>query len=271
MSRLRVLAAMLLMACDPGPAPASIGLTCAMLDEAPTLVDLDLRFATADDARDYLEHGSGETPREHLIVATDGPSIATLPLEVRDDLTYCVSDELGASRDAVIAATERAAAMWASVADVRFRFVTPARCAERGVDAHLVIIPECGASRVVANAMLPWRSGREGQELAINTCYWDHDAIIASEDALARTLLHELGHVLGLVHAWNTADYVGPCECASSTSFLALAPYDPASIMNYPDCGATWSLFDPPALSDADRAGAEELYCAPGAGPPPCD
>jgi hypothetical protein len=163
-----------------------------------------------------------------------------------------------------------ATAMWSSIIDVQFRFVTPPRCEMRGEDARVVVISDCAHSPAIADAMLPWRGGRNGQTLTLNVCHSTWPSAATSPDAMERILLHELGHILGFVHAWNTVDYEGVCGCETRTGFLTLSPYDPSSIMNYPECGATWMLFDPAMLSEQDRLGATSVYCAPGQGPPPC-
>lgn len=238
------------------------------------IVEHDLRFANAEDREIYLgryDAGVGAAvAEESLIVSTDGPSFAIMPLAVRHDITYCVSEAFGAERGAILRAIAYATTMWSSVIDVRFRFVTPPRCEVRGEDAQVIVVSECAVSPAVADAMLPWRGGRHGQTLTLNVCHEIWPSAVQSADALERIVLHELGHILGFVHAWNTIDYDGPCSCETRTAFLSLSAYDPDSIMNYPECGAPWTLFDPATLSEQDRLGAVAVYCAPGDGPPPC-
>lgn len=273
---LRILALLVLAGCEGSlSSSVEVGLTCATLEReaGAVVIEGDLRFASAEDARAFLEEherSERDSAEQRLVLGVDEPIDTTLPPAVRQDLAYCVSAGFGEAREAVLRGALRATEIWSSSVDVRFRLVEPERCETRGVDAHLVVLPACSAGNAIAEGMLPYRSGLEGQEIEINTCHPDYDAFVDSDDAMARILLHELGHVLGFVHAWNTDDYDGTCGCSSSIRFRTLSGYDPGSIMNYPSCGATWDLFDPPALTEQDRADAQSVYCAPGEGPPPC-
>ncbi len=267
---------LLLLGCEGRiSAEGPTGMTCEEISGAPStslLVEHDLRFASVEDARIYLglAESTPDVAEEALIVSIDGPAFAIMPLSVRDDITYCVSDTLGEHRNAVIRALAYATAIWSSVVDVHFRLVHPPRCEVRGEDARVIVVSDCVFSPAIADAMLPWRGGRNGQTITLNVCHDIWPSAVLSPDAMERIFLHELGHILGFVHAWNTVDYEGVCQCQTRTAFLTLSPYDPASIMNYPECGATWTFFEPAVLSEQDRLGARKVYCAPGKGPPPC-
>jgi hypothetical protein len=208
----------------------------------------------------YAEEGPPR-PDTRLVVATRGWPHAIYPRSVRGDVTWCVSPEFGTERAIVEEAVGAAMARWSEVTGVVFRRLEPARCAERGVDARVVVLARCMPIRVLAQAMLPYRDGLRGQELEINTCYVERDRLFASPSSLGRTALHEVGHLLGFVHAWNTEDYAGTCACSAGTAFEPVSGYDADSIMGYPSCGARWDHYDPPSLSERDRRDAVEVYC----------
>ncbi len=268
------LGALALVACETrlqSSASSVAGLTCEGLapagrDGEGLVLEGDLAFASIEDARRFyaerLPADEGPPrPDTHLVVATTGWPHAIYPREVRGEVTWCVSPDFGADRAIVEEAVATAMSRWSEVTGVVFRQIEPERCAERGVDARVVVRASCLPTRVLAQAMLPYRDGLRGQDLELNTCYWERARLFESAETLGRTALHEVGHLLGFVHAWNTEDYVGACVCSARTAFDPISGWDADSIMGYPSCGARWSYYDPAALSETDRRDAVAVYC----------
>jgi len=279
-----VLASFALTACETrfqSSWSSGVGLTCARLAPADRasgglVLEGDLAFASLEDAqRFYAERMRAEEgpphPDTQLVVAARGWPHAIYPRSVRDDVTWCVSSEFGAERAVVEEAVGAAMARWTEVTGVVFRRLETARCEERGTDARVVVLARCLPIRVLAQAMLPYRDGLRGQELELNTCYVERERLFESADSLGRTALHEVGHLLGFVHAWNTEDYVGTCACNAGTAFEPISGYDADSIMGYPTCGARWGYYDAPSLSDQDQRDAVEVYCPRSRDPLRCE
>lgn len=175
--------------------------------------------------------------------------------ELRKQLTYCVSDELGDAHSKVVDAMAVASGDWERFADVDFVHAKMAdsECAP-GVNGVLFsIILSSLDDGVLASAPFP-HFPRHERILRINDTYFESGGDRGIPlDGLLR---HELGHVLGFDHEQNRPE-AGSCFVADDN--FAVTPFDPGSVMMYPECqrDGEFSGFQ---LSDLDRRGVACVY-----------
>jgi hypothetical protein len=170
------------------------------------------------------------------------------------DLTYCVSDDFGANKPAVLAAmTAGSDHGWSQYADVKFVYA-PAQdgsCTTANGSVLFDVRPVSGQS-YLARSFFP-STARSGRELLIDTSAFGNVGW-----PLGNILGHEMGHILGFRHE-HTRPEAG--TCFEDNNWRALTPYDAASIMHYPQCnGSSQDL----SFTLKDAQGAAILYGAPG-------
>ncbi len=169
------------------------------------------------------------------------------------NLTYCISNDFGNRKQAVIAALDGATQNgWEVAADIDFIYDASqdGNCTPFNNNVLFNVQPTSGAP-YLARAFFPGQS-RQTRNIVIDS------SAFFSGWSLQSVLAHELGHTLGFRHE-HTRPEAGACY--EDNRWRPLTQYDAASIMHYPQCnGASNSL----SFSQSDFAGAASLYGAPG-------
>jgi hypothetical protein len=131
-------------------------------------------------------------------------------------------------------------------------------------------IPNCRIKFAIATGSAYNTTITNNSNLSSNTCgaaytpisgqpgnlIYIHNDVIANNsfDQRQRTITHELGHVLGLVHTnWRSAS--DPTGTGSTNIFGTPAGDEPSSLMNGGQCG-----FGATVLSGYDKAAVEYIY-----------
>jgi len=197
------------------------------------------------------------------------------------NLTYCVNNNLGSNKAAVVLALEAASREWEMSADVDFRYLPgqDANCtsSNSGVmfevtqvaqdyfagsfgacttDAQCESGLSCRNQACVSpiSASAPYPNGaRSSRQLRIRPALLDN-----SPSSKKNILGHEFGHLLGFVHEHirPESNASGLPDCSESTGYRPLTEYDPASIMHYRRCNGAENRW----WSTRDRTGVEALY-----------
>jgi len=178
-------------------------------------------------------------------------------------LSYCVSEGFGDLKQMVVDNMKEATAAWESVADVKFEHVAAqdASCSEANPAILFDVVPVNGEP-YWGRAFFPNQS-RDQRHLRINDLAFQF--LPGASTQLVGVLRHEVGHVLGFRHEQIR---LGAGHCPNGDEdelqlFTAHTPYDPASVMHYPDCDGTGDgTF---TLTEIDKNGAACNY-GPAAG-----
>jgi hypothetical protein len=175
------------------------------------------------------------------------------------NLTYCVSNNFGTYKSAVVSALATATANWEARANVNYTYVSAqdSNCTNANSSVTFNVRLVTGQP-YLASAFFP-SYGRSSREVKVDSSSFGD----TGGWPLANILGHELGHTLGFRHE-HTRPEAG--TCFEDNSWRPLTPYDSASIMHYPQCNGTSSNL---AFTSLDAQGAAALYGAPGSPPPP--
>jgi hypothetical protein len=166
------------------------------------------------------------------------------------NLTYCVSNNFGGNKQAVVNALSTAGAAWGAKVRINYVYV-PAQDANCTASNGNVVfnVDFFSDPSVLASSFMP-RSERPDRTLYIS------DTAFRSGTgwSLAGLVTHELGHTLGFRHEFLQ---LGGCPGVPDPGeWVALTPYDAGSIMHYPWCGGTNTT----APSQSDMEGAAQEY-----------
>ena len=173
------------------------------------------------------------------------------------NLTYCVSDNFGSNKAAVVAALKEATETvgWETMAAVNFVYVPAedANCTKANTN---ILFPVRMVSNqpYLARAFFP-STPKSGRDVLV-----DSSSFGPTGWKLSHVLGHELGHVLGFRHEHTRPE---AATCFEDTQWRALTPYDSRSIMHYPQCNGGSNDLN---WSATDKTGVASLYGAPGSG-----
>jgi serine protease len=173
------------------------------------------------------------------------------------NLTYCVSNNFGGNKNAIVSAMNTATGRWEGAANVNFIHLTQYDSSCTGSQSNVVFdVRQVSGQPYLARAFFP-STGRSQRNVLVDTSAFN------SGWPLANIITHELGHALGFRHE-HTRPEAG--TCFEDNNWRALTTYDSASTMHYPQCNGTSNDL---SMTTRDRQGAAALYGAPGGDPDP--
>lgn len=171
--------------------------------------------------------------------------------EQAKNLTYCVSDDFGADKDAIAAAMTAGGNQWEEASagvDFTHDSSQDANCDTSNDGVVFSVEPVTGVD-YIARAFFP-STTKPTRNVLVNT-----DQIFDAGGWTAENVMaHELGHVLGFRHE-HTRPEAG--TCFEDDSWRPLTPYDASSIMHYPQCNGE---SDDLSMTDQDREGIRSVY-----------
>jgi serine protease len=180
------------------------------------------------------------------------------------NLSYCVSNNFGTRKAAVVTAMANAAGAWEAATNIKYVYV-PAQDGSCTIGNNNVLFD---VRPVSVNGSYLARSFFPGDSRSARSLEIDGSAFTTGNNpTLTGLLRHELGHTLGFRHE-HTRPEAG--SCFEDNSWRALTTYDSNSVMHYPQCNGTgdWTL----QMTAKDIAGAKLVYGNPAGGttvPPP--
>jgi hypothetical protein len=169
-------------------------------------------------------------------------------------LTYCISNSFGARKASVVQAMSDATLAWESSANVDFKYMPEEDINCSSKNGNVLFDVQLTTGQIyLARSFFP-DSARYGRNIMINETSFN----VYYPLTLTGILRHELGHVLGLRHE-HTRPEAG--KCFEDNQWRPLTAYDPASVMQYPQCSGTgdYSFI----LTIQDKIGISSLYGAP--------
>ena len=228
------------------------------------IVEGDIPVSSLDELKQYYdEHYSAHA--EKLAVRTFNSADDAWSNGDQRALEYCVSSTFPASgawsRTNVIAAMATATARWKQAANIDFSYNSSrdSDCVSGSSTPNSrffkVAPQDLSASGAYACAFWPVSrstcSELDGSTVGVDTS-------LTPPISAARTLTHELGHVLGMIHEYSRNDAPGGCQFQTARY---LTDYDVVSIMqaSIGACGGSPTE----TLSLTDGAGIRVLYGMP--------
>lgn len=171
------------------------------------------------------------------------------------NLTYCISNNFGGNKAAIVDAMQRATETigWETMAAVNFVYLS-AHDGNCNTQNSAVVFPvrQVANQPYLARAFFP-SSPKPAREVLVDTSSFGPTGW-----SLTSVIGHELGHVLGFRHE-HTRPEAG--ACFEDNQWRPLTPYDNKSIMHYPQCNGGSNAL---SWSTTDKTGATALYGAPG-------
>ena len=166
-------------------------------------------------------------------------------------LTYCVSTKFGADHSAIVNAMAGGSAQWEGASTkVNFVYVPTqdGSCTTRNSNVLFSVEPT-KTTQYIARAFFPSTS-KSSRNVLVNA----RSLYSAGSWTPSNIMAHELGHSLGFRHE-HTRPEAG--TCFEDNNWIALTPYDSASIMHYPQCNGS---SDDLSMTARDRDGIRALY-----------
>jgi len=171
------------------------------------------------------------------------------------NLTYCISNNFGSNKPAIVAAMDAATAGWESRGNVDYTYVSAEDASCDASNQNVVFdVGQVTGQPYLARAFFPSNS-RSSRNVLVDTSSfgdvgWPLDHILG----------HELGHTLGFRHE-HTRPEAG--TCFEDDNWRPLTTYDSASIMHYPQCNGSSQDLN---WTARDAEGVVALYGEPGGG-----
>jgi len=185
----------------------------------------------------------------------------------RVNLSYCVSNDFGANKQAVIDGIVGAGLAWSQAANSAVQFIylpaEDANCTNANENVKFNVIPIDEDSGLFASTFFP------------NNARADRQFLVNVRNALAPDALfpfvgiarHELGHVLGLRHETARVEKIGDeiiefgVNCFENAFIRNLTDFDDVSVMVTPACVGIAGLKNKQlVLSALDGDGIRALY-----------
>lgn len=184
----------------------------------------------------------------------------------RLNLTYCVDNAWGSSKQRVVDEMAAATGAWEAVANVDFLYV-PAQDGNCGSSPSGVLFSVRKQSSGGGCAFFP-QDGVSCEGTRVLT-YSLNNVPGGPPVTTTGILRHELGHILGLRHEHIRSGFSCNGGFEPTTDSRNVTAYDSASVMHYPWCQGGTNTGDL-TLTALDIQGIRALYGAPGGGGAVC-
>lgn len=193
-----------------------------------------------------------EGPQARLIVGLNSNSKRNIWSQtMRQQLTYCISDQFKGLKPKLTKAFEDAVKDWQRYANVRFIYLREhdKNCNSSNTNVLFRVNMFSDERGYAARAFLPYASRSQRNIL------FSKKFVSGSSRILLYLTKHELGHVLGFRHEHIHAENNG--RCSEGGRYSSVTSYDKLSIMHYQQCdGKPLKSF----LSRDDKKGAAIVY-----------